>query len=117
MPRFALVVLSSLMAGLGAVLGSIAGHRTGPRGVVTGAVLGGFCGAVASAFIARQLRWIQSRQLRWTAIGASGGFLLAAVIASNTLRSPVGPLLSTLLVGLGALLGSSRHRDEIVADS
>lgn len=113
MQRFALFVLSCLMAGLGAVLGSIAGHKAGPRGVMIGAVFGGFCGAVASAFVARQLRWIQPGQLRGTALGASGGFFLAAAIASHTLRSPLGPLLSTSLVGVGALLGSWRRRPSV----
>jgi len=42
------------------------------------------------------------------------GFLAAATIAINTLRSPVGPVLSTLLVGIGGLAGlrSAHHRSD-----
>jgi hypothetical protein len=37
------------------------------------------------------------------------GFLLAAAIAVRTLSSPVGPVLSTLLIGTGALVGAARR--------
>jgi hypothetical protein len=33
------------------------------------------------------------------------GFLVAAGIAAKTLSSPIGPVSSTSLVGIGALLG------------
>jgi hypothetical protein len=41
-------------------------------------------------------------------LGAAIGFLLACAVAANTLSSPVGPIMSTLLIGVGAVLGSSR---------
>jgi hypothetical protein len=39
-------------------------------------------------------------------MGAAAGFSLAAAIAVNTLGSPIGPILSTALVGVGAVLGA-----------
>jgi hypothetical protein len=39
------------------------------------------------------------------ALGATVGFACAVLIAVNTLHTPVGPILSTLLVGVGGLVG------------
>ena len=62
--------------------------------------------APVTAIAARWRRWIAARQVRATALGAAIGFLMAATIAVNTLSSPVGPVLSTLLIGAGALIGA-----------
>ena len=106
MTRLLLFVVACLLAGIGGALGSIVGHAAGPRGLWVGGVVGGLLGAVAAAAIARARRWIAPSQFARTAVGASVGFLLAAAVAVNTLSSPIGPVLSTVLVGLGALLGS-----------
>jgi hypothetical protein len=45
-----------------------------------------------------------------TAIGAMIGFLTAALIAVNTLSSPIGPVTSTLLTGVGGLAGGAWAR-------
>ena len=39
-------------------------------------------------------------------IGAIIGFVIAVFVAMSTLSSPVGPILSTALVGMGAIMGS-----------
>jgi hypothetical protein len=44
-----------------------------------------------------------------TAAGAALGFLAAAWIATHTLGSPIGPILSTTLIGLGALVGAGKQ--------
>ena len=103
-----------LLAGFGGVLGSIVGHAAGARGLMIGGVVGGLLGATASAFVARSRGWIDTARLRWTAAGACIGFLAAAAVATRTLGSPIGPVLSTLLVGVGALLGAGRHRDPVI---
>ena len=56
--------------------------------------------------VARWRRWIEPRDFWPTAAGAALGFAAAALVAVNTLSTPVGPILSTLLIGLGAVLGS-----------
>jgi len=99
-------LVASFLSGLGGALGSIVGHAAGQTGLWFGGILGGLAGAVAAAFLSNSLGWIQHAQLRAVAIGGSLGFLAAALIAVNTLSSPVGPVASTALIGLGALLGT-----------
>jgi hypothetical protein len=41
-------------------------------------------------------------------VGAALGFLASALVAVNTLSSPIGPILGTTLTGIGALIGSNR---------
>ena len=115
MPRILLFVTSCFLAGLGGALGSILGHALGQTGLWIGGVLGGLLGAVASVAIARQRAWIAPAQFGATSAGAAVGFLAAAVVAVNTLSSPVGPVLSTALVGAGALFGATlaRQRPDI----
>jgi hypothetical protein len=101
-----LFVASCLLAGFGGALGSIVGHAAGQVGLWVGGVVGGLLGSVAAAALARANAWITHAQFRATAIGAGVGFLIAATIAVNTLSSPIGPVLSTALVGIGAVLGA-----------
>lgn len=112
--RVALFASSSLLAGFGALLGSILGHTLGPRALMAGGVLGGLLGAILSAFVASRFRWIRADRVRGVALGACTGFVLAALIATHTLSSPVGPILSTLLIGLGATLGAGQHHDPVI---
>lgn len=110
MPRLWLFLVSWVLGGLGGALGSIVGHAFGPRGLWAGAVAGGLLAALLSARVAAWRRWIEPRQSRRTAAGAAAGFLVAALVAVNTLSSPVGPVLSAALVGVGALLGGGASR-------
>lgn len=106
MPRVFLFMTSCVLAGLGAALGSVLGHTIGPTGLRVGGIMGGLVGSAAAAALGVSFRWIAHRQYWATAIGAMLGFLGAALIALNTLSSPIGPVLSTLLVGAGALIGA-----------
>lgn len=106
MASLLLFIVSCFLGGLGGLLGSIVGHAAGSRGLWVGGVLGGLLGSVAAAAVARARKWIGPSQFRMTAIGAAVGFLVAAAIAVNTLGSPVGPILSTALIGIGAIVGS-----------
>ncbi len=114
MNRVAVFLAACMLAGAGGLIGSIVGHATGSRGVMIGGVVGGLLGAVASSFLARRRRWIVPAQLRGTAVGTSLGFLAAATVATHTLNSPVGPVLSTLLIGIGALTGAATHHDHVL---
>ena len=109
--RVAVFLIACLLSGLGGGLGSIVGHGGGARGLMIGGIVGGLLGATASALVARSRGWIPVDRFRWTAAGACLGFLAAAAVATHTLGSPIGPVLSTLLVGSGALLGAGRNRD------
>lgn len=101
-----LFVLSCFLGGLFAALGSILGHAFGTRGLYAGGVIGGILGAFAATAVARWRGWIAADRFLPTALGGSTGFLAAAYLAVTHLSSPVVPILSTVLVGTGALLGS-----------
>jgi hypothetical protein len=107
MKRVFLFVVSTIVTGAFAVLGSVIGHFFGSHlGVVLGGVVGGLFGAIFSARIAVRLQWIGHEDFYPTTFGAEIGFLAAVIVVMKTLSSPIGPVLSSLLIGVGALLGS-----------
>jgi phosphotransferase system glucose/maltose/N-acetylglucosamine-specific IIC component len=108
MNRAALFLVACVLGGLGGALGSMVGHSFGKAGLWAGGIIGGLLASVLIARIALWRRWIVRSQYWPTILGAAVGFLLACAVAVNTLSSPVGPILSTLLIGVGAVLGSTR---------
>jgi hypothetical protein len=108
MNRPALFLVACALGGFGGALGSIVGHAIGEGGLWAGASLGGLLASMLIARIALWRRWIVRSQYWPTVLGTAIGFLLARAVAVNTLSSPVGPILSTLLIGVGAVLGSLR---------
>ena|SRR5882762_5201120 len=109
MNRVALFFVACALGGVGGALGSIVGHAFGNGGLWTGGILGGLIAAMLIARIALWRHWIGRSQLWPTVIGTALGFGAACAIAVNTLSSPVGPIMSTLLIGAGAVLGSIRQ--------
>jgi len=105
-----LFIASCLLGGVGGAAGSMIGHAFGHRGVFIGGVVGGFVGAILVGRLAAWRGWIAREQSWGTTLGAAIGFLAAAFIATKTLSSPIGPILSTLLIGTGALIGSFATR-------
>ncbi|HEY9225644.1 MAG TPA: hypothetical protein VIP11_03285 [Gemmatimonadaceae bacterium] len=105
--------LSCVLGAIGAVLGSIVGKATGQFGLVPGAVVGGLVGTFASAILARQWNWIPPERLRSTAVGSAIGFFVAEIVASQILSEPIGPVLSTCPIGIGALFGAGMHRNHV----
>lgn len=99
-----LFVLSCGLAGLLAVLGSMAGNAVDQ--LYAGAIVGGLVGCGAAAHFAVRRGWIARDRFLPTALASGAGFLAAAWIAVSNLHTPVIPILSTALVGIGALLGS-----------
>ena len=95
-----------VLAGIGGALGSIVGHALGQGGVIAGGIIGGIALVVAAGFVAESRGWIHHSQRLWTILGGVFGFFLACLVALSTLSSPIGPILSTLLVGAGAVLGA-----------
>jgi hypothetical protein len=107
MKRVFLFVVSTIVTGAFAAIGSMIGHFFASHlGVLLGGIFGGLFGAVFSARIAVRLKWIAHESFYPTAFGAEIGFLAAAIIAMKTLSSPTGPVLSSFLIGFGALAGS-----------
>jgi hypothetical protein len=66
--------------------------------------------SVLAAGVAAWRRWIPRERFWTAAAGAALGFLVAASIAINTLSSPIGPMISTLFIGLGAVAGAAYRR-------
>jgi hypothetical protein len=107
MKRVFLFFSSTLVTGAFAAIGSMIGHFFGSHlGVMLGGVVGGLFGAIFSARIAVRLQWIGHEDFYPTTFGAEIGFLAAVIVAMKTLSSPIGPVLGSLLIGVGALLGS-----------
>ena len=79
--------------GFCSIVGSAAGAALGHRGLFMGGLSGGLLGSCAAAWLGVRLRWIPAPAAKATALGTVIGFLVAAAIAINTLRSPVGPVL------------------------
>jgi hypothetical protein len=107
MNRIALFFVACALGGVGGALGSIVGNAFGKTGLWVGGILGGLIASLLVARIALWRQWIVRSQVRLTALGAAVGFLAASAVAVNTLSGPIGPVMSTLLVGAGAVLGST----------
>lgn len=101
-----LFITATVFGGFGGFLGSVLGGGLGQTGLFIGGFLGGLVIAPLTALVARKRGWIDHSRLQYVAAGAAIGFLAAATLAVNTLSSPVGPVLSTTLIGLGALAGA-----------
>lgn len=108
MNRIGLFLVACALGGLGGLLGSMIGAPLGKSGMWAGGIICGFLASMLVARIALARRWIVQSQSWPTALGTAIGFLVACAVAVNTLSTPVGPIMSTLLIGIGALLGSVR---------
>ena len=110
MKNLKLFVMSCVLGGAGGVVGSVIGGAFGRFGLFAGGLLGGVLVAPMSVKFAMYRGWIERHQYPATAVGTAVGFLAAAFVAMNTLSSPVGPILSTTLTGIGAIAGSKLAR-------
>ena len=106
--RARLFILACVLGGVGAFVGSAIGGMFGNRALFVGAVIGGLLVAPLTARVALWRKWITPSQSLGTTIGAAIGFLVAAFVAVNTMGRAVGPVLSTALIGVGAVVGSRR---------
>ena len=109
-----LFFLVCALGGVGTLLGSVLGHFVGRSGLYVGAMVGGVVGVYVATRIARA-RGILGVKRFWPATtGGWLGLVLAAIIAANHLNTPVIPIASILIIGLGAVFGAaSRHGKSI----
>ena len=105
-PLVKLFFLEVLLGGAGAVIGSILGNAVGRGGIIIGAVLGGSVMVVIAGQLACRFNCVHRRELFWVIGGGTAGFAVACLVTLATLSSPLGPVLSTLFIGTGAVLGS-----------
>src|SRR4029078_4159141 len=111
-----LFISAILLGGLGGMFGSMAGHALAKSGLYVGGIIGGLIGVIVAAHLAAAANWIDRSRRTSAAIGGAVGFILAALIAGNTISSPVGPIASTLLVGIGAVLGARAARGSDIGE-
>lgn len=108
-------LLLSLLGGVGGGLGAMAGAELGRGLVFVLGILGGLALVVAGVYLAARWEWITPQQRRWTMVGGGLGLGIATLVTLTTIYSSLGPLLSTFLIGAGAVLGSrigvSAHDD------
>jgi hypothetical protein len=102
--------LEVLSGGVGAVAGSMLGNVFGRGGLFLGAVIGGITLVTVAGFLSCRLGWIRRAERFWVIGGGIAGFVVACLVALATISSPVGPLVSSLLIGMGAVLGAALGR-------
>src|SRR5262245_25921530 len=107
MKRLLLYFLVSVVDAPMIIGGSIIGAAVSRIGLFIGALLGGIAGVIVAVMVAARVGLIAPEAHRTTTVGGVMGFLLAAAIAVQDWPSAVVPALSGLLVGIGAVLGSS----------
>jgi hypothetical protein len=98
--------LETLFGGAGAVAGSLLGNAFGRGGLLIGATVGGIAAVIAAGYIACRLDWIHRRERLWVIAGGIAGFGVACLVALASLSSPAGPIAASLLIGVGAVLGT-----------
>ena len=115
-----LFITACIAGGVGGAVGSMIGHAAGQGGLIVGGVIGGALLVAAAGFLAARVGWIPRIRRTWTVLGGVFGFFLACLVALSTLSSPIGPILSTLLIGTGAVLGAtvgqSAHEEGLTPD-
>jgi hypothetical protein len=99
-----LVLFVSGSTGAVAVLGSVLGASVNHTGLFVGALFGGLIGVWVAVRLSKTLRFIEANEVRAGILGGGIGFLLAAPVAAANAHTPVIPVLSAGLVGLGALV-------------
>jgi hypothetical protein len=110
MRAFPTLLLSWLATGFAAAVGSILGNAAGPRGLQAGAIAGGVLGLLGAVFVAKRFSWIPGAEARGAFLGGLAGFAVAVPLTLTHMQTPVIPVLSCGLVGIGTLLGAGVAR-------
>jgi len=110
MRAFPTLLLSWFVTGLAAAAGSILGNAAGPRGLRVGAVAGGILGLLGAVAIARRFAWLPRAEVWGGFWGGLVGFAIAIPITLTHMQTPVIPVLSSGLIGIGVLLGAGVAR-------
>ena len=103
MKRVILFFFVTGLTGFSAVLASMLGRSVSHAGLFIGAVLGGLIGVCLAVRLSKTLGLINRPDVRPGILGGCIGFLLAAPLAAVGAHTPVVPVLSAGLVGIGTL--------------
>lgn len=99
-----------LLTGFGAAAGSIVGNAAGTSGLKIGAILGGIAGLMIAVTVAGRLDWLPSRERTGAFLGGLAGFAVAVPITLSHMHTPLIPIASCGLAGVGALIGAGFAR-------
>src|SRR5258705_2049386 len=102
-----LFLLVCVLAGFLTFGGSVLGHSMGQMGLFVGAVIGGFAGVGLAVWLSTRIGLLSKANFLPALIGGSAGFIVAALIAVNSLWTPIIPLASVALICVGTLLGKA----------
>ena len=103
MKQTTLFFLVSGLAGLAAVFGSMLGGAVSHVGLFIGAVSGGLIGVFTALVLSRRFRLISPKDIGPGILGGCIGFVAAAALAAASAHTVIIPIMSTGLVGLGAM--------------
>ena len=107
---FPTLLLSWLTTGFAAAVGSMVGNAAGPRGLKAGAIAGGVLGLLVAITVARRRAWLPAALARGAFLGGLVGFAVAVLLTLTHMHTPVIPVLSCGLVGIGTLVGAGVAR-------
>jgi hypothetical protein len=107
-----LFLVVCVTAGIGLFLGSILGHFFGGTGLQVGAIIGGAIGVIGGTQIACKRNILNRKRFVPATVGGVLGLALAAVVATHHMDTPIIPIASIALIGLGAALGAGARQGQ-----
>ena len=102
-----LFVGGCFLCGIFTFLGSVIGNGISQKGLFAGAIVGGVLGVFVLTFIFAKLKVVHRKSIIPTITWGTMAFGTASLFAVTNLNTPVIPLLSVVLVGLGCVIGSA----------
>lgn len=95
-----------VFGGLGAGVGSVLGRAFGHTGLFIGAAARGTLAVALVARVLTKIAWLPAASYRGALVGGLLGFAVAIPIAVTNLHTPIIPIASGALVGVGLLFGA-----------
>ena len=115
--NISLFLIVCFLSGVGTLVGSVLGHSLGGNGLFLGAMVGGSLGVFASTWFAIRLHLIERASYGAVSGSSFVGFILASILTVTNLHTPIIPLVSIALIGLGAIAGNTYIRKITVTKS
>lgn len=101
-----LIVVTSILTGLGALAGVLLGQPLGRRTTMLAAMVGGTLALLAALRFVGRRGWFDATRLKGGSIGGLVGLALASPLAVMTGQNPAVLLAASTLVGVGVLVGA-----------
>jgi hypothetical protein len=102
------LLLISVLPAVAALLGALVGSALGRRTMYLVATALGTFGVLGTVALLVRLGWLAADRTRGIAIGGLVGFGLGAPLAAMGLDQPLLVLAGSMLIGLGALVGTGK---------